>query len=188
MRFLIVPNFSLPYDQRMVNGLAAGFREIGYEAVALSSPVLAESLAGIVERTNANVVIQVNRFRPQDPPLPPRVRPMVWIQDVFPDTADQINTGEREGDIVYALGDANVLGLNAAFPCVGSLVTGVDPMLLKESYEGRNEKIDFSLCGYIPSPFAYNPSPKADLFWLLDSLIDQTPLIGHTRIFRYLRY
>jgi hypothetical protein len=190
MRFLIVPNFSLPYDQRMVHGLAAGFREIGYEAIALNSPVLAEPLARIVESTKADVVIQVNRFRPHEPPLPPRVRHIAWFQDVFPDTTDQRQTGEREGDIVYALGDAHVLGLKTNFPCfVGSLVTGVEPTTLGRHRENPGtEKIDFSLCGYIPPPLAFRPNIKSDLVWYLNDLIDRLPVLGQSWTFRHLRF
>src|SRR6185437_5022412 len=144
MRFLIAPNFALPYDQRMVNGLAAGFRELGHDALALASPVPAEALGRIVARTGADAVMQVNRFRPADPPLPPQVRHIAWFQDVFPDTAEGLRFCEREGDIVYALGDAGVLGLKTEFPCVvGSLVTGVDPALLGVNGETAAERIDF---------------------------------------------
>jgi hypothetical protein len=190
MRFLIVPNLSLPYDQRMVNGLAAGFHEIGHEAVALSSPVPAEPLAGIVKRIGADVVIQVNRFRQQDPPLPQNVRHVAWFQDVFPDTLDQMKAGEREGDVVYALGDAGVLGLNTAFPCfVGSLVTGVEPSMLGRKRKVPSaEMVDFSLCGYIPQPLAFKPNIKSDLVWYLNDLVDRVPLLGRSWNFRHLRF
>ncbi len=190
MRFLLVPNFSLPYDQRMVNGFAAGFREIGCEAIALSGPVPTESLASIVESTNANVVIQVNRFRPQEPPLPPQVRHIAWIQDVFPDTTDQPQVGEREGDVVYALGDAGVLGLKTNFPCfVGSLVTGVEPATLHREREiSGTTSVDFSMCGYIPPPLKFQPNIKSDLVWYFNDLIDRLPMLGRAWAFRHLRF
>ena len=189
MRFLIAPNFALPYDQRMVNGLAAGFRELGHEANALASPVPPEVLGRIVAQTGADAVLQVNRFRPAEPPLPPQVRHIAWFQDVFPDTAEGLRFCEREGDVVYALGDARVLGLKTEWPCfVGSLVTGVDPALLGASGETKAAAIDFSLCGYIPPPPAYRPNIKSDLVWYLNDLVDRTPVVGGSWAFRHLRF
>jgi hypothetical protein len=187
MRVLIVPNFALPYDQRMVGGLAAGFRKIGHEAVALNSPLPAEPLIKIVEQSCADVVIEVNRFRPLNPQLPTHVRHIAWFQDVFPDTADQ--TCEQGGDIVYALGDAQVLGLKTNFPCfVGSLVTGVEPAMLQRPRKtALAGKIDFSLCGYIPQPLVFQPNIKSDLIWYLNDLVDRLPMLGQSWTFRHLR-
>jgi len=189
MRFLVVPNFANPYDQRMVSGLAAGFQELGHEAVALGSPLSAEPLARIAEQTRADVVLQINRFRPQDPPLAPNVRHIAWFQDVFPDTSAGVTPSEREGDIVYALGDARVLGLKAKIPCfVGSLVTGVDSALMGVKRASSTPAVDFSLCGYIPPPLTFQPNIKSDLLWYLNDLVDRLPLVGDSWIFRHVRF
>ena len=188
MRFLIVPNFALPYDQRMVNGLAEGFREIGCEAIALGAPMPAETLATIVNRVGPDVVLQVNRFRPTDSPLPPNVRHIAWFQDVFPDTSRRVEGSERTGDIVYALGDAKVLGLKTELPCfVGSLVTGVDRSTTEVKRKEWAQVLDFSLCGYIPPPLVFRKNLKSDLVWYLNDLFDRLPVVGASWSFRRLR-
>jgi hypothetical protein len=172
----------------MVGGLAAGFIELGYEAIALPSPMSAEKIGDIAEQVGADVVMQVNRFRPFDPPLPPHIRHIAWFQDVFPDTSHDLNATERHGDIVYALGDANVLGLNVELPCfLGSLVTGVDPRLVKDSRGAPSQPVDFSLCGYIPAPLVFEPSRKSQLAWYLNERVDRIPLIGDSWTVRQLR-
>jgi hypothetical protein len=189
MIFLIVPNFALPYDQRMVNGLASGFRELGHDAVALGSPVPADTLVKLAGAIRADVVLQVNRFRPHDPPLSPNVRHIAWFQDVFPDTSDGMRAAEREGDIVYALGDPQVLGLKADIPCfVGSLVTGVDPAVMVVKSNSSVPMTDFSLCGYIPPPLVLYPNIKSDLVWYLNDLFDRMAIVGESRSFRHFRF
>ena len=190
MRFLIVPNFANSYDQRMVNDLAAGFVEIGHEAVPLGGPVPADVIVKIAEVISADVVMQVNRFRPSDPPLPPNIRHIAWFQDVFPDTQEEMGAAEREGDIVYALGDAGVLGLKTEFPCfVGSLVTGVTPAMtnFKRAAADAAEGADFSLCGSILPPLVLHGDPVRDLAWRINNIFDRMPLVGDAWIFRRLR-
>ncbi|HLH87331.1 MAG TPA: glycosyltransferase [Xanthobacteraceae bacterium] len=188
MRFLLVPNFANPYDRRMVNGLAEGFREIGCDAVALGAPMPAESLATIVDRVRPDVVMQVNRFRPTDPTLPSSVRHIAWFQDVFPDTNIKDERSECAGDIVYALGDAKALGLKAELPCfIGSLVTGVDQSTTEVKRKEWAPLMDFSLCGYIPAPFIFRPNVKSDLVWYLNDLFDRLPIVGGSWTFRRVR-
>jgi Glycosyl transferases group 1 len=190
MKFLIVPNFALPYDQRMVNGLAAGFLELGHEAVSLDSPLTAEPLVRIVEQNRADVVLQVNRFRPTDPPLPANVRHIAWFQDVFPDSNNSGKTPEREGDIVYALGTAQALGLKTEFPCfVGSLVTGVEPGILNTKRASSQRKVDFSLCGYIPPPLVWlSPSKKLRLARHVNDLYDRLPRLVRAWCSQHLQF
>lgn len=189
MRFLIAPNFALPYDQRMVQGLASGFEDLGHEAAALGSPVPAETLVRLAERGGADVVLQVNRFRPHDPPLPARIRHIAWFQDVFPDTGEAVSDGVREGDIVYTLGDAGVLGLQMKLPCcIGSLVTGVDPALIGARRDVSRPAVDFSLCGYIPPPLVFPHNIKSDLVWYLNDVFDRLPLVGGSWSLRNLRF
>ncbi len=151
--FLITPNYPAPFDQRMVNGLAEGFRVLGHAAHALPSPVSAEQLASACRELSIDVVIQVNRTRSQEFPLPPKVRHVAWFQDVFPETSIGFAEKFHPSDILYALGDPLVLGLDTAVPClVGSLVTGVDQAVLDYRQRGSPDSVDFSLCGFIPRP------------------------------------
>lgn len=182
MRFLIAPNFPNSYDQRMVEGLAKGFRDLGEEAIPLASPLPSEAMVACAGRFGADVVLQVNRFRPTEPPLPSHIRHISWFQDVFPDTDNDAYHGAREDDIVYALGDAGVLGLRTKLPCyVGSLVTGIEPEMLEAAREHNdNDEIDFSLCGFIPAPLGVRPNIKADMVWYMNDLFDRIPLLGHS--------
>lgn len=191
MRFLIVPNFPHPYDQRMVSGLATALHNMGHQALALPAPLADFELVRMCNSVGADVVMQVNRVRPLDPPLPKGVRHITWFQDVFPETIDGVFDGLRDSDIVYSLGDAKVLGLKNELPCqVGCLVTGVDEATLnfKERKPFRKaDYTDFSLCGFIPPPFVSNPSFKSDLLWYWDDLLARIPLIGGFGIFQLFR-
>lgn len=155
LKILITPNYPVAYDQRMVNGLAAGFHEIGHHAYALPTPISAVDLALKCVELSIDVVVQVNRTRHPDVPLPPQVRYVSWFQDVFPETMNGFAESFRDSDILYALGDPNVLGLNVKLPCyVGSLVSGVDQAVLDYKCSSKSSLVDFSLCGFIPPMLA----------------------------------
>ena len=137
----------------MVNGLAAGFHVIGHQALALPAPISAVELEKQCRELSMDVVFQVNRTRHPEVVLPPKVRYISWFQDVFPETTKCFAEGLHDSDILYALGDAEVLGLDAQLPCyVGSLVSGVDETVIDYSKGITSDPIDFSLCGFIPSP------------------------------------
>ncbi|MHB9116982.1 MAG: glycosyltransferase family protein [Burkholderiales bacterium] len=159
LRILIVPNHPNAYDQRMVKGLANGFHVLGHHAHALLAPLTPIALVRMCENLSINVVIQVNRTRDLNTPLPSHVRHIAWFQDVFPETLDGFAEGFHDSDILYALGDAGVLGLHTALPCyVGSLVTGVDQAVINSRNRPiHSDQVDFSLCGFIPPPRGTTP-------------------------------
>lgn len=166
LRFLILPSNSNPYDKRMVKGFQKGFKEIGHQALALNSPVSSEELAMICRNYSFDVIIQVNRMRDPKYPLPAHIRHIAWFQDIFPDTLNEIEGKFQESDIVYTLGDPTVLGITMKLPCfVGSLATGVDMSTIFYKNKKKTERIDFSLCGYIPPPLSKRKNLKKDLFW-----------------------
>lgn len=153
MRILITPNYPSPYDRRMVNGLASGFHVIGHHALALPEPISAVDLEKQCRELSIDVVIQVNRTRHPEVELPSKVRYISWFQDVFPGTMNGFSERFRVSDILYALGDAGVLGMGAQLPCyVGSLVSGVDQSVIDYPQGATSDCVDFSLCGFIPTP------------------------------------
>lgn len=152
-KFLITPNYRTPCDQRMVDGLAAGFRALGHQAYALSTPISAVEVAHKCKEFSIDVVIQVNRTRHPEAPLPPGVRYISWFQDVFPGTLTGFAESFQESDILFVLGDPEVIGINVRLPCyVGSLVCGVDRTILDYRSSAEASPVDFSLCGFIPPP------------------------------------
>ena len=188
LRFLVVPNVSNAYDQRMVNGLADGFNSIGHFAAAVPAPLSSEELIKFVDSFSIDVVLQVNRIRDQNVPLPSHVRHISWYQDVYPETLDGFADSFHDSDILYALGDPEVLGINVDIPCyLGYLFTGVDKYALDFKPADPTQNIDFSLCGGLPAPIDFGPSPKTDFLWYLDSLIRRFPLIGRSNLFWLLR-
>lgn len=172
MRVLITPNYAAAYDCRMVHGLAEGFVRLGHQAFASDVPLDAYELASLCVAQGAQVVIQVNRTRDREHPLPAGVRHIAWYQDVFPQTLDGFAERFDDGDILYALGDASVLGMDLHMPCyVGSLVSGVDPWVFEYRNGHIDAPVDFSLCGFIPPPLSRRKS-------LLSSLL----INGHSRV------
>lgn len=153
LKILITPNLPAPYDRRMTEGLARGFGMLGHHACALPTPISAAEVAKQCRKLSFDVVIQVNRTRHPGIDLPSNVRYISWFQDVFPETTKGFAENFRNSDILYALGDAGVLGLDTALPCqVGSLVSGVDPSVIDYRQAAARDTIDFSLCGFIPPP------------------------------------
>lgn len=185
LNILITPNYATPYDQRMVNGLAAGFHVIGHQAHALPAPISAVEVAQKCKELSIDVVIQVNRTRHQEVALPAKVRYISWFQDVFPETTKGFSENFLDSDILYALGDAGVLGLDAQLPCyVGSLVSGVDKTTVNYRKKAKSESIDFSLCGFIPPPpLLITRSIRKDIL----DLIRLSPLLGARRIIAIMR-
>lgn len=179
MRFLIAPNFALPYDQRMVRGLAAALIAAGHDARALLGPLHEAEAAGVCQTLGIDVLLQVNRFRPLDPPLPNNVRHVAWFQDIFPETINDLSGRIHGDDIVYTLGDPHVLGVNTELPCkVGTFLTGIEPSEWATEEKDITGEIDFSLCGFIPPRLTIKPQIRADLAWYLIDFINRVPLVG----------
>lgn len=180
LKILITPNYAAPYDQRMVRGLATGFDDLGHQALALSAPISAREVAKQCEALAIDVVVQVNRTRHPEVALPPKVRYVSWFQDVFPETTNGFSERFLGSDILYALGDAGVLGLDVALPCyVGSLVSGVDKSVLDYAPKSNCGPVDFSLCGFIPPPpLALTQSIGKDLA----AILKLNPWLGVRRL------
>ena len=182
LRILITPNVPNPYDQRMVKELAAGFNRIGHFAAAMSAPQDAAGIVKLCESFSIDVVLQINRTRDPSVPLPPHIRHIAWFQDVFPETLDGFEEGFNNSDILYALGDPGVLGLNVPLPCyVGSLFTGVDQTTLDFQCPTSPQNLDFSLCGGLPPP-AKRGGVRAEILWYFDQMIRRTPLLGRSKM------
>ena len=187
LRFLITPNVANHYDQRMVEGLAKALRAHNHAALALPSPMSELVASTLCKQLDIDVLIQINRFRPTYDPLPAKVRHIGWFQDIFPASFDPGQRDFRDGDIVYTLGDASVLGLNAALPChVGTLLTGVDESSFSSQSSGYEKRPDFSLCGYIPPPPMIGGNPRQDLLWYIHDTLKRVPLVGQSLPMRVL--
>ncbi len=188
LRFLITPNVPCPYDQRMVKGLAEGFNSIGHYAGAMPTPLSAAEIVKLCESLSIDVVLQINRTRDPNTPLPRGVRHISWYQDVYPETLDGFAETFHESDILYSLGDPLVLGLNVRMPCyVSSLFTGVDQATLDFNRRNIETDLDFSLCGGLPPPVELVPDIRTDLLWYLDYLAEHLPLIGRLKLFWLIR-
>lgn len=172
----------------MVKGLAEGFNSIGHYAGAMATPLSAAEIVNLCETLSIDVVLQINRTRDPNTPLPPRVRHISWFQDVYPETLDGFVETFHESDILYSLGDPVVLGLNVQMPCyVGSLFTGVDQATLDFKRQNIEKDVDLSLCGGLPPAVELKPDLNADLLWYLDASIQRLPLIAKSRMFWVLR-
>ncbi len=184
-RILITPNVSAPYDQRMVNGLATGFRTIGQDARATSEPVSPESLLKLVNKYDVDTVIQVNRTRSLEFCLPNHVRHIAWFQDIFPQTLDRFTEKFRDSDILYTLGDPEMLGLNVEVKCrVGTLFTGVEMNACNFNTRDFVQDIDLSLCGALPPPILRHGMALDRLLahWI-DRILETIPLLSGTDLF-----
>lgn len=187
-RILITPNVAAPYDQWMVKELATAFNGLGHYAAAMSSPQSATEILQLCKSFSIDVVIQVNRTRDPNIPFPSHVRHVSWYQDVFPDTLDGFLAGFHDSDILYALGDPGVLGLNIQPSCfVGSLFTGVDQAVLDYKPQQFNQDIDFSLCGGLPQAIKLHRNIRTDLLCYLDKHIGGSPKLGRSRAIWILR-
>ena len=183
LRILITPNVPCPYDQRMVKELANGFNRIGHYAGALPAPLSAIEIAKMCESLSIDVVLQINRTRNPDIPLPPGVRHIAWFQDVYPETLDGFAESFNDSDILYTLGCPDVLGLSVKMPCyASSLFTGVDQTTLDFNRHTIRKDIDFSLCGGLPLPVKLTPDIKTDALWYLDMMIKHLPLLGRSKM------
>jgi hypothetical protein len=187
-RILITPNVAAPYDQRMVKALAEGFNLIGQMGYASTKPLLSEELSRMCKEFDIDVVIEVNKTRNLEYPLPKEIRHISWFQDVFPETLNGFNESFHDSDILYALSDPVVLGLNIEMPCyVGTLFTGVDSHNLNFDSKKITQDLDFSLCGGLPPPVDIHPNLLADIFYWFDKMLSKIPVFGQNNVFKILR-
>ena len=187
-RILITPSVAVSYDQRMAKGLAEGFNQMGQTAFASMEPLSSSQLCRMCKDFDIDIVVQVNRTRDVENPLPPNVRHVAWFQDVFPETLNNFAQSFRDSDILYALGDPLVLGLHEEMPCfVGSLFTGVDSYNLNFNHEGIEQNLDFSLCGGLPPAACISRNLKADMVYWIDRMFEYIPILGRSDVFKLLR-
>jgi hypothetical protein len=176
MRFLIVPALPTAYDRRMIAGLARALRALGHEAEAAGSPLSERQVVARCAEINADIVIEINRLRPIEPPLPDHVRHIAWFQDVFTGTFAEARDRIRNNDIVYTLGAADDLGITSALDCkVDCLFTGVDEEIITAT-SAVTQDIDFSLCGFLRAPFPQVTGLAKASLWLLNILLDSMPV------------
>lgn len=188
LRVLITPNVAAPYDQRMVKGLADGFNRIGHIGYPWSTPLSGEELVKQCKTLSIDIVLQINRVRDPNVPLPPNVRHIAWYQDVYLDTSSSFSDIFKSSDILYSLGDPVVLGITDPAPCYMShLFTGVNPASFRFDLKQSEQNIDFSLCGGLPGPIDIVPNYEADLLWFLDTLVWNIPILGKSKLFWILR-
>ena len=182
-RILITPNHAAPYDQRMVNELATAFNGLGHHAMAMMSPQSATELLHLCKSFSINVVIQINRTRDPDIPLPSDVRHISWYQDVLTNTHNGFAGYFHDSDILYTLTDPLVLGLNNLPSCfVSCLFTGVDKAVLDSSPQRSTQDIDFSLCGGIDQMIKLGAGIKANLLLHFDQFIKNSTGLGRSRM------
>ena len=187
-KILIVPNVRAAYDGRMVRDFAIAFNQLGHQAQALKSPLLPSDLSLYVSEGSFDVVLEINRVRNHNYQLPKNVRYISWFQDVFPGDKKLTKDDIQDQDIFYTLGDSKVLGINAEnVDCFkSSLFTGVSDEVLKFKSPSF-DKIDFSMCGFIPAPLTNIKNPDVDIIWYIDKIVKSFPLLGRTRLANLIR-
>lgn len=150
MRFLITPNLPHAYDLRMVNGLAAGLRNIGHEALALTGPLSEIEARQACIAHGVDVLLEVNRARSPTVSLPAHVRHIAWFQDPI---VSDVFSGVRSDDLVYAITDTPDIPINLGGKCrTGYLCLAVDEDTIAKT-PGNGPSVDFCLPGFIPQPF-----------------------------------
>ena len=141
-----------PIESRCLKGLGHALVRKGHE-VAVGTPTQRTSLSDF------DVVMEVNRSRPSG--LPQATRHIAWVQDYLKDSAPyyegedgcpRFDADARDGDLIYTFGDPYAMGIEENWRhWAGSLVDAADPSLLDRPPRARD--LDFSICGYIPTPY-----------------------------------
>ena len=186
MKFFIFPNYHSHYDIRMVNGLGSSLSNLGHHVKVFNHPVSEIILEILVKQENPDIVIQINKFRP-DNVKKYNFRHISWFQDVFPSTNNNSPKNFNDKDIVYTLGSKESLGLtqltNVRSDC---LVTGVDPIIIDKNFNKDNFALDVSLCGFMPTIPEVNTKRSAYIRWTIASIIRKLPVIRSISIIKLL--
>lgn len=168
----------------MVNGLAEGFNQLGCFARALQGSISDQELFHICKSLSINLVFQINKSRSLNFELPKNVRWISWYQDIFPSDVEAFGENFKQDDIIYTLGDPRVLGIKSDSPYHrGTLFTGVSDSVLNHRPKFRASLVDFSLCGYIPSPYVPNKDLRKDLIWYVKRQMGNIPLFRRSSLY-----
>lgn len=165
MKITLVPNTSNFYDRRQLQNLAATFREKGFEAVTLDTPITSHPNASGIELKDSenrtqekyeniktDVLLEVNRLRNKK--LNKKTRHICWFQDLKPSEAKpflEYAENKNPQDLIYLLGEKEHYGLSNSKAQIGSLLTGLTRKECENnSTRGTSRRIDVNLLGYFP--------------------------------------
>lgn len=178
MRFIIIAGAEAAYDVRMAYDFGAALAMFGHQVkMALPSARTAQNLGG------EDVVIDINRARPEF--LSKDTIHIAWVQDVVPADTSDYAAAARNDDMIYALGDHELIGLpDCGKFARGSLLTGVRADLLTKP--AIAPAIDLSLCGFISEPISQerDESPRFEIDRALRDEVEKhfVPLTGSLRV------
>ena len=168
----------------MVAGLGSAFKKLGNEVNVFRQPITDNALEILVNEYNPDIVIQINKFRPKNLNKK-KFRHISWFQDVFPSTVNTLPNTFKDGDIVYTLGNKESLGLGKLKNVMEScLVTGVDPIIVNETYKNSFQQIDCSLCGFIPDIPKINTKRSAYVRWTVKNMLRKIPLLRSIKLLK----
>jgi len=134
MKILMFPNFRHGFEFAMMDGLRAALAVEGCEVRLARRPAFPEQVARLAAHFGADVVVQVNRPRPSDPPLPTSVRHITWLQDPTDRVKmESLFDSVKDGDLIYEMHPIEaVLGKRPrlASPTARILAPAVDGRLI----------------------------------------------------------
>lgn len=88
----------------MMDGLRAALAGQECEVRLARRPAFPEQVTRLATHFGADIVVQVNRPRPVDPPLPASVRHITWLQDPTDWTKmETLFDGVKDGDLIYEM-------------------------------------------------------------------------------------
>lgn len=175
MRVAINPWAPNDYDQRMVSGIAEGFRSEGHEAVALPRPLVDNEVVAFCREHRIDVWFDINRTRP--PQLAASTRHVNWFQD--PLIEDTLADTVRSTDIVYYLSSIGSLKPNVKGRC---RVAYLPPGVAKVANGPSEHNLDMSLVGFIPPNMENQRRDLADNLLAAANRLAQIPLVGESLV------
>lgn len=171
MKVLMFPNFRHGFEYAMMDGLRAALATQGCEVRLSRRPATPALVSRLAAHFGADVVFQVNRPRPQDPPLPPSVRHITWLQDPT-DWArvEALFARAKDGDLIYEMHPTEaVLGKRpSAAPATARLLApAVDKRLIGSVRPPSTDAVrDMVLAANMMAPL--DSDPEEDMTIYLD--------------------
>lgn len=156
MKFLLFPNFRHTFEFRILDALRYALEKSGHDVHVSWRPTYPHVVSRMASELGADVVLQVNRPRPAEEPLPKHVRHITWIQDARDSTMKEIDERSIDGDIAYEMHPLEgLLGHRPSLPILhGLLPPGVDRRIVERPgpRPPSAEQFDFTMVGAMMPP------------------------------------
>ncbi len=156
-KILLVPPTNNKTYIRLGHEISKSFNKFEYKSIVLNFKPSTEKLNFLIRKFSFDIVLLINYFPTNEIIRNKNLRFVVWLQDVDGSSYENYkNSNIRDGDLIYFIGDKNVMGFNERITHnYDYLPFAVSNDYIKSFKIRKNHTLDYSFIGSLLAPQYY---------------------------------